>query len=128
MSLHLIRDFYGRMARHDFKSALELFSDDAELEFFGPSVIPLSGAFRGREAVQRFFSTVGSTVATESFQPVEFIDGGNQVVVIGRERSTVLTTNRTFDVEWVQVWTVRGERISRLRNFFDTGSMALAFQ
>ena len=127
MSLTLIRTFYDHVAGGEFASALDMFAEDAEVVFTGPASIPLSGSYCGRGEIERFFGIIGNAFEVEIFQPLEFIDDGTQVAVIGREKSVVRATGKTFDVNWVQVWTVEAGRITRLRDYFDTGTMALAF-
>jgi ketosteroid isomerase-like protein len=123
----LVGNFYEYASKHDFAGATALFADDIEIQVFGPASIPFAGRYHGREAAVQFYSNVGRLLQVERFEPLEFIAQGSRVVVIGRERSVVRATNKTFDIGWVQVWTVAAQRIARLRGYFDTGTMALAF-
>lgn len=126
MSIHLIRQFYSLAGSGRFGEALEFFAEAAVIEFFGPASNPLSGRHEGREGIQRFFGLIGDTFEVQLFEPQEFIDAGDTVVVLGRERSTVKRTGRTFDVPWIQVWRCAGNRIVKLTDFFETGTMAEA--
>jgi hypothetical protein len=126
MSLSLIQQFHALAGSGRFAEALDLFADDAVVEFHGPQGNPLAGRHAGRAAIERFFGLIGTSFEVEQFAAHEFIDAGNKVVVLGRERSRVRATGRVFDVPWAQVWRVRDGRIAALTDFFDTGSMALA--
>jgi uncharacterized protein len=56
------------------------------------------------------------------FEPREFIDASEHVIVLGWEKTTALDTNKTFETEWVHVFTVRNGKIVRWRGFFDTAA------
>ncbi len=123
----LIRQYYARASRNDFAGAMGLFADDADIAFVGPDTLPFSGTYRGREGIEQFHAQMAAALMVERFELRRFIDCGSRVVVIGRGRSTVRATGKTLDIGWVQVWRVNEGRITGLRNYFDTGAVAIAF-
>jgi len=52
--------------------------------------------------------------------PHQFIDGGDEIVVLGRYRGTAKGSGRALDVPFVHVWTITGEKVVRFRQFLDT--------
>ena len=52
--------------------------------------------------------------------PDEFLDAGDEVVVIGRYRGVGKHTGKQLDVPFVHVWTMRGDKAVRFRQFLDT--------
>ena len=128
MSLALIQQFHAFAGAGRFAEALALFADDAVIEFHGPAGNPLAGRHAGRSAIDAFFGRIGASFEVLHFAAEEFIDAGDTIVVLGRERSRVRATGRVFDVPWVQIWRIRNGRISALTDFFDTGSMAAALE
>lgn len=127
MSKEIVNRFYEYATNGRFAEALALFSTQAHISFYGPASVPHSGEYHGVEGLQTFFTIVGGTLDVLAFEPLEFIAEGERVVVLGRERSRVKGTGREFSVQWVQVWTVEQQKIVRLRDYFDTGTMAEAF-
>lgn len=127
MSKAIVQRFYEYAGGGQFAQAGALFADDVHISFYGPSTVPHSGEYHGAEGVGAFFEIVGSTLDVEAFEPLEFIAEGDSVVVIGQERSRVKHNGAQFTVQWVQVWTVKDGKIVRLRDYFDTGTMAEAF-
>ncbi|ATE78180.1 nuclear transport factor 2 family protein [Pseudomonas frederiksbergensis] len=127
MSKEIVQRFYEYAGSGRFAEAMALFCADAHISFYGPSSVPHSGEYHGVEGLQAFFAIVGGTLEVQAFEPLEFIAEGNRVVVLGRERSRVKDNGREFSVQWVQVWTVQQQQIVRLRDYFDTGTMAEAF-
>ncbi|MGF7111593.1 ketosteroid isomerase-like protein [Pseudomonas laurylsulfatiphila] len=127
MSKAIVQRFYEYAGNGRFADAGALFADDVHISFYGPSSVPHSGEYHGAEGVGKFFGIVGGTLDVEAFEPLEFIEEGESVVVIGQERSRVKHNGAEFLVQWVQVWSVKGGKIVRLRDYFDTGTMAEAF-
>lgn len=127
MSISLIQQFHAHAGAGRFGEALALFAADAEVVFHGPASVPLSGRHQGTAAIGAFFQTIGRELDVLAFEAHEFIDAGDTVVVLGRERSRVKATGRVFDVAWCQVWRTAGGRITQLTDYFDTGAMAEAF-
>lgn len=127
MSKEIIERFYHYAASGHFAEAAALFSTQAHISFYGPASVPHSGEYHGVEGLQAFFAIVGGSLEVQAFEPLEFITEGERVVVLGRERSRVKDNGREFTVQWVQVWTVEQQKIVRLRDYFDTGTMAEAF-
>ena len=52
--------------------------------------------------------------------PEEFLDAGDQVVVLGRYQGIAKQSGLPLDVPFVHVWTVREGRVTRFRQFLDT--------
>ena len=127
MSLVLVKKFFEHVGSGDFPAALALFANDARVVFHGPQAIAMAGEHQGREAVAKMFASIPATVEIEYFAPHEFIDAGNTVVVLGREKSKVKATGLTFDAQFAQVWRTNGKEITELLDYFDTGAMLQAF-
>jgi ketosteroid isomerase-like protein len=127
MSKAIVQRFYEYAGSGRFAEAAALFADDAHVSFYGPSTVPHSGEYHGAEGLGKFFGIVGGTLDVAAFEPLEFIGEGDSVAVVGQERSRVKHNGAEFTVQWVQVWTVKDEKIVRLRDYFDTGTMAEAF-
>jgi len=52
--------------------------------------------------------------------PVEFLDAGDEVVVLGRYRGVARGTGKVLDVPFVHIWTLRDGKAWRFRQFLDT--------
>jgi ketosteroid isomerase-like protein len=52
--------------------------------------------------------------------PDEFLDAGDEVVVLGRYRGTAKQTGKRLDVPFVHVWSLRDRKAWRFRQFLDT--------
>jgi len=55
-----------------------------------------------------------------SATPDEFLEAGEEVVVLGRYRGIAKGTGKRLDVPFVHVWTLDGALAVRFRQFLDT--------
>ena len=94
----------------------------------GPSTIPWAGTRHEHEGVAQFFSLVEETIEFEQFDPREFVAQGDRVVILGYERSLVKSTGRTFEQEWVHIYTLRDSKIAKVRIIDDTAAQVVAFE
>jgi len=126
-NVDVVQQAYATFGRGDIPALLSLLTDDVEWSQYGPSVIPFAGTRRGREGVAEFFSLIGETLEFEQFVLREFVTQGDTVVVLGYERSLVKPTGRTFEQEWVHVYTLSNGKIAKVRLFEDTAAQVVAF-
>ena len=95
---------------------------DSEIEWQQAQGLPHGGTYRGVAEVRRnIFDPLDEQWWDEfSAVPTEFLDAGGEVVVLGRYRGRAKGTGKQLDVPFVHVWTVRGEKAVRFRQFLDT--------
>ena len=93
-----------------------------EIEWHQAQGLPHGGLYRGLDEVRRaIFDPLDEEWWDEfAADPHEFLDAGDQVVVIGRYRGRAKGTGRSLDVPFVHVWTYRDAKAVRFRQFLDT--------
>jgi ketosteroid isomerase-like protein len=112
-SIEVVRRIYQAIAEGDIPTRLSLVTDDLDLRMFGSDKIPMAGHWRGREGLEKFLSIIAASIDFQIFQPDEFINAGNDIIVLGHERCAVRSTGRVVEVNWAHVWTVRDGLIGR---------------
>ena len=65
-----------------------------------PASLPYAGKRRTRAEVADFFAAIPRVDDIHVFEPREFIDAGEHVVVLGWEKTTALDTNKLYETEW----------------------------
>ena len=60
--------------------------------------------------------------------PHEFIDGGDQIVVLGTYSGTSKATGRSFEAPFAHVFTVDGDLIVQMRQYTDTALVHAAWK
>ena len=82
------------------------------------AAVPWRGSYRGPQGVRELFSRVAEH-ATASFEPEDFIDGGDRVVVVGRAQLIPQTTGQAFNVRELHVWHVHDARLQAMDVFLN---------
>ena len=127
-SVDLVRRSYDAFARGDLDGVLA--DMHPEIEWHQAEGLPHGGRYSGVAEVRRnIFDPLDEEWWDEfSAAPEEFLDAGDEVVVIGRYRGVAKDTGKELDVPFVHVWTVREEKAVRFRQFLDTAGWVTALQ
>lgn len=118
--MQIAQDSYAAFERHDI---------DAVLADLAPSIVweqaqglPHGGNYHGIDEVRSNIFDPLDRDWWEDFtaQPHEFIDAGEEIVVLGRYQGIAKQSRRPLDVPFVHVWSMRDGRAVRFRQFLDT--------
>ncbi len=103
----LVRRSYDAFARGDLDAVVADMHDD--IEWQQAQGLPHGGTYRGLAEVRRnVFDPLDRDWWSEfSAVPDEFLDAGEEVVVLGRYRGVAKETGRRLDVPFVHVWSLR---------------------
>jgi ketosteroid isomerase-like protein len=125
----VVEGAYDAFGRRDIPDLLGRLTDDVEWSTPGEAVgIPYAGPKRGRDEVAGFFQALAGAEEITDFRPREFIAQGDKVVVLGNYKGHVISTRREYDIDWIQVFTVRDGKISGFREFLDTAALAECYR
>ena len=105
-----------------------MFSEDIDWSTPHLENAPFGGRILGIEEVAKFFNILGETEDFAYFEPTEFIPSRDKVVVLGRAKSTVKTTGRDYEMDWVHVFTIHEGKVTNFAEYFDTALVDKAFQ
>ena len=111
---------YEAFARDDMDAVLADMHPD--IEWHQAQGLAHGGLYRGLDEVRRnVFDPLDRDWWQEfEVEPEQFLDAGEEVVVIGRYRGMAKETGRHLDVPFVHVWTFRDALAVRFRQFLDT--------
>jgi uncharacterized protein len=126
-NLRIVQEGYADYARGDFQSLLARFGNDIEWVIPGPWENPFAAERHGLDQVAEHFELLSKLVEFSSFEPQEFLEKGDRVVVLGRYAGTVKSTGRHFHSEWAMAFTLREGKIVKFREYNDTANIAGAF-
>jgi hypothetical protein len=101
-----------------------------DIEWQQAQGLPHGGTYRGLAEVKRnIFDPLDEEWWDEfTARPDEFLDAGDQVVVLGRYRGRAKATGKELDVPFVHVWTIENGQAIRFRQFLDTAGWVNALQ
>ena len=115
--VELVRRGYEAWNSGDRGWVLEHMSED--VEWVTPPEDPDTGSYHGFEGIQAFWDQWRAAVGRLRFQPLEFIDAGEQVVVCTRrsgvgEQSGLEVSDTVF-----QVYSFDGDTCVRVQEFYE---------
>jgi ketosteroid isomerase-like protein len=84
--------------------------------------LPYATSCRTRADVQRYFEDLLAAEEITRFEPREFFNAGDHIVVVGFVAAVIKATGKAFESEWVHIFTVAGGRVTRWLEFFDTAA------
>jgi len=118
--VEIVKRSYEAFSRGDLDSVVADF--DPEIEWQQAQGLPHGGTYRGVEAVRRsIFDPLDADWWDEfSADPDEFLDAGDDVMVLGRYRGVAKGTGKRLDVPFVHVWRLRDGKAVLFRQFLDT--------
>ncbi len=123
----VVRSIFEAFGRGDIPGVLGHVSEDVTWTAPGPEGVPYFGDRRGHAGATEFFVQLGSNVEFEKFEVREFIAEGDSVVVTGRERGRVKATGKTYEMDWVLLFKVRGGKVTHFHCYDNTAAVAAAF-
>jgi hypothetical protein len=125
-SVSTVDAIYAAFGAGDLPRVLSCFAPDAVLTLHGPPEHPYAGSWRGLAEAERFFAKIAETVEVLDFRVDERLPAGETVVVVGHEKGRVRRTGKTYETKWVHVFRLRGEKVVRFDEFYDSAAVVAA--
>ena len=123
-NIQTVKDFFAAIGRGDREALLALVAEDIEWIIPGEDW-PLAGTHRGYAGLADLLQTASKSVET-STEPREFVAQGDRVLAVGFAKGKIKATNKTFEDHFVFAITVRGGKLTNIREYIDTQALARA--
>jgi ketosteroid isomerase-like protein len=107
---------FERFRAKDLDGIIALFSEDAVSIYHGTQLLP-AAKFSGKEGAKMFFEFNFQQFEIVYFRDLQYIEEGNAVVVLGEEHFVSKEEKKDFKQNWVQVYTVKNGKITRMEEF-----------
>ena len=121
-NIELAHKAYAAFGAGDLATLVGLCATDVDWKHIGPEKVAYMGQKHGHQGVRDFFAALATADNIQEFAPQEFIDGGDHVTVLGREKTTATETGKTFESEWIHVFTFKAGKVCRWRGWYDTAA------
>ena len=112
----VVEKMFVAFAEGNLDRILETVSDDSVWIYHGTHIIP-KAKFEGKKRVRTFFSNILNKTEILHFEPKQYIVQDAMVVVLGNEHQRVKSSGKELKQEWVQVYTLKNNRITRMEEF-----------
>lgn len=125
----VVQDAYAAFGRGDIPTLLGYMTDDIHWQpVIGTAKhVPFSGERKGKASVAEFFKRVAESEDFQQFEPREFVAQGDTVVAIGHYRAVTKATGKSFESDFVMVFTLRDGKVATFREFTDSAGINAAF-
>jgi len=131
-NIQLIQEHFAAFGRGDLQSALNMVADTVDWQSpvtrNRPAEITWAAPCHSREEVKQFFQDLSEKVQPEKFEITGFIAQDDKVVVEGHNRGKIKSTGKSYEHDWVMVFTLRDGQIVNHRHYYDTADVTIAFQ
>jgi ketosteroid isomerase-like protein len=124
----LVLEGYRLFQSGDIPGMMAYAHDDAAWVAPDAEAVPFAGSFHGKAEVGRFFSELLTSMQPTRFVIKDVIAENDKVVVLGEAAWMIRSTGRSYDSQWVHVFTMRDGKFIRVDSLYDTGSAERAFR
>ncbi len=122
--IQALQRIYDAFSRWDVDDLARDVTHDFELNM--PETVPWGGTFHGRDGVKAFATVFRDHVEGQWADPDDYIDGGDAIVVLGRQRGRAIATGREYEVHFAHAWSLSDGMPARCRSYFDTAPIMAA--
>ena len=121
-----LKQGYEAFGRGDLEGAAENFSDDIRWENPEASQVPNSGVTQGKDQVKALFADLGNYWESFSLTADEFIEQGDNVVVLSHAEAKAKETGNEVKLPFVHIWRFSDGKATEVQALTDTALAAEA--
>ena len=125
-NIQTVKAFFAAIGSGDKEALLAVVAEDIEWIIPGKDW-PLAGTYHGHAGLAKLLETASGSIET-STEPREYIAQGDRVLVIGFASGKIKATSKTFVDDWIFAITVKGGKLTSIREYIDTQALARAAQ
>lgn len=127
-NVKVVEEVYAAFEQGDVPALLKTLANDVDWLAYGPSDVAIYGQRRGHQQMTELFALITEDLDVEAFELREFIAQGDKVAVPFYERGKVKATGGTYEINGVDVFTLRDGKVASLRGYWDSASLAAAYR
>ena len=130
-NLEVVQKMFTAFGEGKIQEGLNIYSQDVDFQSpvtrAYPPEITWAKPRHSREQVAEYFKELFEKVQPERLETIWFTTQDDRVVVEGKNRGMVKSTGKSYEHDWVMVFTVRNDEIIRFRHYYDTADIVIAF-
>ena len=119
-ALNLVQEMLTAFGKGDMEALKKTLSDDTTWVYHGVNGIPYNGTYQGKEGAVKFIMNIMANVDVLDFQVTKIVAEQNTVIVLGSEKQKIKSNGEVLEQNWVQVYTVESDLITRLDEYANT--------
>jgi ketosteroid isomerase-like protein len=108
----LVKSGFEQFAQGNYEPIFSAVSDDVKVRLTIGEGTPLSGVFHGKGGLAEYFARNAALVEPTAYSVLNFLEGGDQVAIVGRESLRIRNTGEVIeDSDWIMLCTFQGDQI-----------------
>lgn len=127
-NVHIVQQVYAAFAKRDISAILSVLSPDVEWGEPPNPFNPAAGTRHGHEGFLEWLNIGRQSEEIMVLEPRKFLTDGDTVAVVGYTKCLAKSTGRSYETDFVHLITIKGGKIVRFQEFFDTYAAAEAFR
>lgn len=127
-ALNVVQEMLTAFGKGDMEALKKTLSDDTTWVYHGVNGIPYNGTYQGKEGAVKFIMNIMANVDVLDFQVTKIVAEQNTVIVLGSEKQKIKSNGEVLEQNWVQVYTVESDLITRLDEYANTAFSLQLFQ
>lgn len=112
----VVENMFAAFSSGDADKFVATVSDDTVWIYHGTQIIP-KGRFEKKEGIRAFYNNIMEKTEIINFEPLQYIVEDIMVVVLGREHQKVKRSVRELKQDWVQIYNVENNLITKMEEF-----------
>jgi uncharacterized protein len=126
-NIQVVQQAYDHFRNGNIEGVLGSLASDVVWQTPQVPNVPHGGTYNGVSEVANFFASMNNTEDVQKFEIREFIAQGDRVVALGTYGAKVKATGRSYESNFVHIFTVRNGQMVAFDELFDTAVMSAAF-
>jgi uncharacterized protein len=127
-NLRIVQQVYAAFAKRDIAAILAMLSPDVEWGEPSNPFNPAAGTRHGHAGFLEWLRIGREAEDILALEPKKFLMDPDSVAVVGYTKCLAKPTNRTYETDFVHLFTIREDKIVRFQEFFDTYIAGEAFR
>jgi len=131
-NIQVVKRLFEAFGRGDIQGALNTFAENVDFQSpvtrHAEPQISWAKSRHSRGEVAAFFKEMAEKMQVRSMEAIDFISQGDRVVVEGKNTGIAKTTGRSYEHDWVMVFTIGDGEIMKHRHYYDTADILFAFR
>ena len=119
-ALNVVQEMLTVFGKGDMEALQKTLSEDTTWVYHGVNGIPYNGTYQGKEGAVKFIMNIMANVDVLDFQVTKIVADQNTVIVLGSEKQKIKSNGEVLEQNWVQVYTVESDLITRLDEYANT--------
>jgi len=126
-NVEILKKGYVAFGKGDLPTVLSLF--DPKIDWYEAESLPYGGRHIGHDAVvENVFSKLSTEWDGYTVSPIEYIDSGETIVVLGKYSGTFKETGKSMEADFAHVWRFSDGKAAKFYQYVDSLKLSDAMQ